>query len=182
MSIGITGNPGVGKHTVAKEVAKKLDLPILDINTIAKEAGLFEENNETNDVDTVRLGDIIRQKNLENCLVVGHLAPYVLEKDQVTKMVVLRRNPYDLIQVYKEREYSEDKIRENAGSEVLGIIAHDSINKFQEKTCHIDTSNKTIQEVTEKAISQISESSGSDVVDWLDSVTKNDDLKKFFVD
>ena len=182
MSIGITGNPGVGKHTVAKEIAKKLDLPILDINTIAKETGLFEKNNETNDVDTIKLGDILKQKISEDCLVVGHLAPYVLEKNQVTKMIVLRRNPYELIEVYKEREYSEEKIRENAGSEVLGIIAHDTINKFQEKTFHIDTSNKTIQEVTEKAISQISGSNDSDVVDWLDLVTKNNDLKKFFVD
>lgn len=182
MSIGITGNPGVGKHTIAKEIAKKLDLSILDINTIAKETGLFEKNNETNDVDAIRLGSFLKQNISEDCLVVGHLAPYVLEKNQVTKMIVLRRNPYDLIQVYKEREYSEEKIRENAGSEVLGIIAHDTITKFQEKTRHIDTSNKTIQEVTEKAISQISESNGSDVVDWLDLVTRNNDLKKFFVD
>ena len=182
MSIGITGNPGVGKHTVAKEIAKKLDLPIIDINIIAKESGLFEKNYETNDVDTIKLGDILKQKISEDCIVVGHLAPYVLDKNQVKKMIVLRRNPYDLIQVYKEREYSEEKIRENAGSEVLGIIAHDTINKFQEKTYHIDTSNKTIQEVTEKAISQISESSDSDVVDWLDLVTKNNDLKKFFID
>ena len=182
MLIGITGNPGVGKHTVAKEIAKKMDLPILDINIIAKETGLFEKNNETNDVDTIKLGDILNQKISEDCLIVGHLAPYVLEKNQVTKMIVLRRNPYELIQVYKERKYSEEKIRENAGSEVLGIIAHDAINKFQEKTHHIDTSNKTIQEITEKAISQISESNGSDMVDWLDLVTKNNDLKKFFVD
>ena len=182
MSIGITGNPGVGKHTVAKEIAKKLDLPIVDINTIAKEAGLFEKNNETNDVDTTKLGEILKQKIPDDCLIIGHLAPYVLDKNQVKKMIVLRRNPYDLIPVYEERNYSEEKIRENAGSEVLGIIANDTINKFQEKTCHIDTSNKTIQEVAEKVISQISESNGSDVVDWLDLVTKNNDLKKFFAD
>ncbi len=178
MPIGITGNPGVGKHTVAEEIAKKLDLPIIDINVIAKEAGLFEKNNETNDVDTIKLGEILKQKIPKKCLIVGHLAPYVLDKDQVKKMVVFRRNPYDLISVYKKRNYSEEKIRENTGSEVLGIIAHDTMNKFQEKTCQLDTSNKTIQEVVERVIS---ENNDSDEVDWLDLVTKNNDLKKFLL-
>ena len=182
MSIVITGNPGVGKHTVSKEIAKKLNLSIIDINNIAKEAGLFEKNNETNDVDTVKLEKILQQKISGNSLVVGHLAPYVLDKDQIKKIIVLRRNPYDLISVYRERNYSDEKIKENSGSEVLGIIAHDTMNKFEEKTCQIDTSEKTIQEVVEKAITKISENDGNEEVDWLDLVTKNNDLKKFFVD
>jgi len=37
MSIVITGNPGVGKHTIAKEIAKNLEYSIIDINQIAKE-------------------------------------------------------------------------------------------------------------------------------------------------
>lgn len=51
MSIVITGNPGVGKHTVVREISKHVGLPIIDINSIAKDAGLFEENEDTNDVD-----------------------------------------------------------------------------------------------------------------------------------
>ena len=43
MSIVITGNPGVGKHTITKKIAEKLELSILDINSIAKDAGLFEK-------------------------------------------------------------------------------------------------------------------------------------------
>ena len=41
MAIIITGNPGVGKHTVAKSVAKILNYKILDINKIAIESGLL---------------------------------------------------------------------------------------------------------------------------------------------
>ena len=49
MSIVVTGNPGVGKHTIAKEIAKNLEFNIIDINQIAKDTDLFEENQDAND-------------------------------------------------------------------------------------------------------------------------------------
>lgn len=182
MSIVITGNPGVGKHTVTEELAKRLDLPIIDINSIARDAGLFEKNDNTNDVDTIKLKEILKQRISEKSIIIGHLAPYVLDKNQVKIMIVLRRNPYDLISVYKKRKYINKKSRENTGSEILGIIAHDTIEKFQEKTFQINSSGKSIQEIVEKAIIQISNNKGNEDVDWLDLVTKNNDLKKFFAD
>ena len=182
MSIVITGNPGVGKHTVTEELAKRLDFQIIDINSIARDAGLFEKNDNTNDVDTIKLKEILKQRISEKSIIVGHLAPYVLDKNQIKIIIVLRRNPYDLISVYKERKYTDKKSIENTGSEILGIIAHDSIEKFQEKTFQINSSGKTIQEVVEKAIIQISNNRDNEDVDWLELVTKNNDLKKFFAD
>jgi len=182
MSIVITGNPGVGKHTITQEIAEKLGLSIIDINSIAKDAGLFEKNKDTNDVDTEKLEKILEQKISEKNVIVGHLAPYVLDKNKIKIMIVLRRNPYDLISVYGERKYTDEKSRENAGSEILGIIAHDAMSKFQEKVFQINTSEKSIQEVTEKVMTLISSNEGNENVDWLDLVTKNNDLKKFFAD
>lgn len=182
MSIVVTGNPGVGKHTITQEIAEKLELPIIDINSIARNAGLFEKNKDTNDVDTAKIEKILEQKISEKNVIVGHLAPYVLDKNKIKIMIVLRRNPYDLISTYKERKYTDEKSRENAGSEVLGIIAHDAISEFQEKVFQINTSGRSIQEVAEKIMTIISSNKGNEDVDWLDLVTKNNDLKKFFVD
>ena len=182
MSIVITGNPGVGKHTITEKIAEKLELPILDINSIAKDAGLFEKNKDTYDVDIEKLEKILEQKISEKKVIVGHLAPYVLDKNKVKIVIVLRKNPYDLISVYKERKYTDEKSKENTGSEVLGIIAHDTISKFQEKAFQINTSGKSIQEVVEKVMALISNNEGNEEVDWLDLVTKNNDLKKFFND
>ena len=180
MSIVITGNPGVGKHTITKKISEILDFPIIDINVVAKDLGLFEKNENTNDVDTQKLANILREKELDEKIVVGHLAPYVLEKNQVKIIIILRRNPYDLESVYKERKYSEIKIKENTGSEILGIIIHDAIEKFEEKAFQIDVSEKNIQEVVEKVLEIISKKGDSDEVDWLNLVTKNNDLEKFF--
>ena len=182
MSIVITGNPGVGKHTITEEIAEKLELSILDINSIAKDAGLFEKNKDTYDVDTVKLEKILEQKISEKKVIVGHLAPYVLDKNKVKIVIVLRRDPYDLISVYKERRYTDEKSKENLGSEVLGIIAHDTISKFQEKAFQINTSGKSIREVVEKVMTLISSNEGNEEVDWLDLITKKNDLKKFFND
>ena len=180
MSIVITGNPGVGKHTVTKKISEILNFPIIDINIVAKDLGLFEKNENTNDVDTQNLSKILGERNLNEKIVVGHLAPYVLEKNQVKIIIILRRNPYDLELVYKERNYSEIKIKENTGSEILGIITHDTIEKFEEKAFQIDVSNKNIQQVAERVLEIISKKEGNEEVDWLNLVTKNNDLEKFF--
>ena len=182
MSIVITGNPGVGKHTITDEIAKRLKLDLLDINTIAKDSGLFEKNGDTNDVDIEELEKILNQKISEKNVIVGHLAPYVLKKNQVKTMIVLRRSPYELIQVYSDREYSDQKIKENTGSEILGIIAHDAISKFQEKVFQINVTEKTISKVVEKVMEIITKNNGNEEVDWLELVRKNNDLGKFFVD
>ncbi|QDI89150.1 shikimate kinase [Candidatus Nitrosopumilus sp. SW] len=182
MSIVITGTPGVGKHTIGKELAQKLKLDVIDINKIAKNSGLLEKNDESNDVDTERLQEVLKEKISSNCVIIGHLAPYVLEKDKISKVIVLRRSPYDLIKVYNERGYSDKKSKENASSEILGVITYDAKNQFQDKVVQIDVTERSIQEVLEKVESIISEDMDSDEVDWLDLVTKNNDLKKFFAD
>jgi len=182
MSIVITGNPGVGKHTITKKIADILELSIVDINKIAKDSGLFEKNEDTNDVDVKQLEKILEQKISEKNIIVGHLAPYVLHKNNIKVMIVLRRNPYDLISVYKKRKYSDKKIKENTGSEILGIITHDAISKFQEKVFQINISKRTIPETVEKTVNLISSNKGNEEVDWLELVRKNNDLGKFFVD
>ncbi len=180
MSIVITGNPGVGKHTIVNEISRHTGLPISDINSIAKDVGLFEKNEDTNDVDITKLEKIIKEKISSPSLIVGHLAPYVLSSIQVKKVIVLRRNPYDLISVYEKRKYTEKKIKENTGSEILGIIAHDAMNQFGKNVFQVDITGKSISKVVEKVLDIINERGVTEEVDWLDLVTKHNDLKKFF--
>jgi adenylate kinase len=182
MSIVITGNPGVGKHTITQLIADKMKVSIIDINKIAKDSELFEKNGDTNDVDVEVLGKILESKISENNIIVGHLAPYALRKNQVKLMIVLRRSPYDLIPVYENRKYDNVKIKDNVGSEILGVIANDAMDKFQEKTFQINVSGKTVSEVFEKIMSVIMNKKGNEVVDWLELVRKNNDLGKFFAD
>ena len=181
MAIVITGNPGVGKHTIGKKISNILKYHILDINKVAIEAGFYDKKKNTIDVDVKKLKGFLKNKIKKNSIVIGHLAPYVLSKNQVDKAIILRKNPYKLKTIYKKRKYSTKKISENLGSEVLGIIAYDTIKKFGKKKSHqIDTSSKTISKVTKIVINTIKGKPENDEVDWLTLVNEKKDLQKFF--
>jgi adenylate kinase len=181
MTLIITGNPGVGKHTIAKSLAKILNYEILDINKIAIESGIYEKNDEYADVDIKKLQKIIKNKIKKKSIVVGHLAPYALTKKQVKRIIVLRKNPYKLISIYKKRGYSAKKSAENLGSEILGVIAYDCMKKFGKNKSHqLDTTSKSASQITKIIIKSIGSKFESDKVDWLTLITKKNDLKKFF--
>jgi len=178
----LTGNPGVGKHTVAEELAKTLDYEIVDINKEALKAGMPKQDDSIN-VDVEQMKILLKDRLVEKSLIVGHLAIYVVSKTQVSKAIVLRKSPYDLIQIYEKRNYVDKKKNDNLGSEILGIIAYDSIEKFgEEKTFQINTTSLTVEEITKKIEDVINGTSKGDAVDWLADITKKNDLRKFFPD
>ena len=181
MAIIITGNPGVGKHTIGKKVSDILKYKILDINKIALESGYYEKKKDSIDVDVKKLKTYLKNKITKNSIIIGHLAPYVVSKNQVKNVIILRKNPYKLIQVYKKRKYSTKKIAENLGSEILGVISHDSIKKFGKiKSQQIDTTSKTISKNSKTVLNAIDGKFENDNVDWLTLVNEKNDLKKFF--
>ena len=181
MSIVITGNPGTGKHTISSRLVKELGYTILDLNQIAIKHGIFEKKDSTLDVDIKKLAKIVKKIITKDSIIVGHLAPYVVERSQIKLAVILRKNPYKLISIYKKRNYSQKKQMENAASEILGIVAHDSIKKFGlQKSCQIDTTNLTIAQTVSKVKLALKKKSKSDNVDWLGMVAKKNDFAKFF--
>jgi len=178
----ITGNPGVGKHTVAKQLAKRLDLDLIDINKIVIQEGMFEENEGTLDADVKKLKKTLERIITKNSLVVGHLAPYTVSRKQVKSAVVLRRDPYKLISVYKKRKYFHQKAIENLGSEILGVTYYDSINEFgPDRTFQINTTGKSVSTIVKKIedffVKGVFQ---EDEVDWLDAISEKNDLKRFF--
>jgi len=181
MSIVITGNPGVGKHTIAKKIYKKLNYEILDINKIALDTGVYEKNEDSIDVDVSKLKKILKNKITKKTLIVGHLAPYVLTKSQVKKVIVLRKSPYKLISIYKKRKYPTEKMNQNLESEILGVIAHDAIKKFgKSKTFQIDSTSDSPPKTTKKICDVLDKKIKGDEVDWLSHILKKKDLRKFF--
>ena len=182
VNLVITGNPGVGKHTIA-ELFLKYDTSyqVLDINKFAIEKGLGEQVNDGIEVNTTKLKNEIQKLKLNKLLIIGHLAPYVLDKSDIDIVIILRKNPYNLIEIYKQRDYQDSKIKQNTGSEILGVIANDSITSFgKEKSFEIDATNKTPEEVLDKIDGIINNQKGGDIVDWLRLVEEKNEIYKFF--
>ena len=176
----LTGNPGVGKHTTASEIMKQNAMyEIIDINNLAIELGLTEKAKETLEVYVAELKIKMKQKISNNSLIVGHLAPYVLDESDVDVAIVLRKNPMDLIKVFKNRGYSKEKIKSNTAAEFIGVTFNDSISSFgKEKTFQIDTTNKTPEQVTSIIDKIVNGKNKGDIVDWFHLVEENKDFFK----
>ena len=182
VNLVITGNPGVGKHTIADLFVKQDSAyQIFDINKFAFEKGFGEIVDDAIEVDTTKLKSEIGKLNFEKSIIIGHLAPYVFDGSDIDFAIILRKNPYELMKIYEERKYQSSKIKENAGSEILGVIANDSIISFgKKKSFQIDATNKTPETILEKIHDIINNQKGSDAVDWLKLIEEKNEIGKFF--
>ena len=182
VNLVITGNPGVGKHTIAELFTKQNSAyQIFDINKFAIEKGLGEQTDDGIEVDTKKLKNEIQKLNLEKSLIVGHLAPYVLDESNIEFVIILRKNPYELIKIYEKRKYQNPKIKENSGSEVLGVIANDSITSFgKKKSFEVDATDKTPEIILKRIQDIMNNQESGDIVDWLKLIEEKNEMNKFF--
>ena len=76
MNLVITGNPGVGKHTIAKHIQNHdSSFEIIDINKFSMDEGLAEKDEDGFEVDVELLKTKMKEKISGRSLIVGHLAP-----------------------------------------------------------------------------------------------------------
>lgn len=181
--IGITGNPGVGKHTIADLLSKKIkNSKIIDINKIIISNQAF--NFETFEADLKKSRSFLIKEliNDDNIIIVGHLLPYVVKRNELDFIAILRRSPYSLIETYNKRQYSNKKIHENILCEILGISFYDTLKVFgKKKISEIDTTYDDPEESVKKIIYHYDYKLKRQIglVDWLDLIYKNGDAKKF---
>lgn len=164
----ITGGPGVGKHSAARELSRLTGAQVLDLGRAASECADGDEV----DVRELRsrVGDIP-----PGAIVVGHLAPYVAPPG--CRAAVLRRDPRSLLEVYRQRGYGRAKAAENCAAEILGVTAHDALERFGRRTVQIDTTRRRPAEAARMAAE--AEPPG-DEVDWLSEVAGRGELGAFF--
>lgn len=184
----ITGSPGVGKHTSARLVAKKFrGSRIIDINklAIANNAILGGKDRCGTSIDIKKVSRLIEREaktNRKNLILVGHLAPYVINPEGISIAIVLRRSPYELISVFQKRHYSPEKARENIASEILGITLYDSLKAFgEDKIAEVDTTGEMPSQTLDKIVSLLQQKSGPQFgyIDWLSLVNRKNDLQRF---
>ena len=112
-SIGITGNPGTGKKTIASKLSEKINMKIFDINKfiIENKYGQYEKG-QLIIRDVNQIENAIEQKiEGKKYIIIGHLLPELIKKESLWKIFVLRCEPNILISRYKLRNYEESKIK-----------------------------------------------------------------------
>ena len=185
----ITGNPGVGKHTCAKFVSEKLGkAKLIDINRVIlsnNEVALSSNAvNGIGEIDVKKTEKLILEeiKKAKDVVIVGHLAPYVIRATGIDLVAVLRRSPYQLAKIFRQRKYTPMKMKENIAAEILGITLYDSVETFgKERVAELDTTGKTPEDIAKDIVSKLQKKSRKQIgiIDWLSLVYEKGDAQKF---
>jgi adenylate kinase len=185
----VTGTPCVGKTSVARLLASKLDALYVNLTELAVRENLVSGKDEERDsiiVDENRMRHKIREI-IEGCdqndiVIDGHYAVSVVPKKFVTYVFVLRRDPVELRKFMEQCGFSGRKLWENLASEILDVCLVDALNVHEkEKICELDVTGKSVEEV----ISEILDVLGGHkechvgVVDWLGKLESEGLLGEF---
>ncbi|MEM2092878.1 MAG: adenylate kinase family protein [Candidatus Bathyarchaeia archaeon] len=185
----ITGTPCVGKTTVAKMVADRLNAEYVNLTELALNKGLILCRDEQRDTWIVdenkmrsRIRGIIEKSDKESVVVDGHYAVRVVPKGLVTKIIVLRRNPVELRKLMEKRGYKGNKLWENLASEILDVCLGEALNAHGTgKVCEVDATGKSAEEVAVEVMEVLSvqEKCRIGLVDWLGELERKGILEEY---
>ena len=143
MRVSITGTPGVGKHSIARRVAAKMHIDVVDLSTVARKEGLILEG----EPDIEGLKKLLEGR--KNCIFVSHYAELV----PADLVIVVRCEPKELVRRLGGRGYSIQKIMENVECECLDFSLVKA-NENCERVGEVDNSGD-LEESVEKAVGMI---------------------------
>ncbi len=144
-AIAVSGTPGTGKSTFARELAETLDAELIDLNALIEVSGAYElDGDGTRAVDPEDLrGEFSKAiKKIPGSFVAEGLLAHLLPKEVLTHVVILRTRPEVLEKRLRERGYPEKKLEDNLGAEALDVILWEAAQAHgEERVYEIDTSD-----------------------------------------
>ncbi|RLE44754.1 hypothetical protein DRJ16_01480 [Candidatus Woesearchaeota archaeon] len=152
MIITITGTPGTGKTTLAKQLAsflrkRKIKCKILDLNAFIKKRKIYDYYDQKRHcyvVDETKLRKAVlpilkEAKKKRQCLIIHSHLSHLLHKRYIDLCIVTKCDLKTLLKRLRKRRYSAEKIRENLDAEIFDICRIEA----QERGLPILTINTT---------------------------------------
>jgi adenylate kinase len=185
----IMGTPCVGKTSVARLLAERLNALYINLTELAFKENLVlgrDEKRNTVIVDERRIKKAI-SKLVDGCgeqtvVVDGHYAASVVPKKVATHVFVLRRDPVELRKFMEEAGFSGNKLWENLAAEILDVCLIDALNVYgSKKVCEIDASGKSVKEIVAEILQVLNGSRKCyvGVVDWLGKLEREGLLEEY---
>jgi|APHM01.1.fsa_nt_gi Predicted nucleotide kinase (related to CMP and AMP kinases) len=135
----ITGTPGTGKTSVAKELENR-GYSADHLNRVLDQQGIGEPGDERK----VEVKEMRRELETDADVLEGHLAHFL----PADVCVVLRCDPDVLRTRLSVREYPDSKIRENLIAEAIDTVLQQAV-ETQETVVEINTTELSISEVAD---------------------------------
>jgi len=174
MLVLIAGTPGVGKTTVAREVAKRLGVTCVNVAELAVNEGLvagYDSERGAYVIDEEAVRAKLRELALRGKAVVDTHVVSAVPPELVEVAVVLRLDPRELERRLKARGYPPSKVLENVQAEILDACLIEAVEAFgEERTFEVDASGKSVDEVVEEVLKIVKERRGGEPgsVNWLE--------------
>ena len=174
--IYVGGTPGVGKTTVAKEVARKLGIKYVNLAELAVSEGLvtgYDAERKAHIIDEEAVKRRLRKLASEESAVVDTHVATAVPSELVDVAVVLRLDPRELKKRLEARGYPPAKVMENVQAEILDSCLIEAVETFGvERTFEIDTTGKSTKQVVEEILRVVKERKGSKPgsVNWLEKL------------
>ncbi|MDI6904504.1 MAG: adenylate kinase family protein [Candidatus Bathyarchaeia archaeon] len=185
----VTGTPCVGKTSIARLLASKLDAFYVNLTELALHENLVLGRDEERgsiivDEDRMRrrICEIIENCDKKVIIVDGHYAVSGVPKELTTYVFVLRRDPVELRKFMEQCGFSGRKLWENLASEILDVCLVDALNVHREGiVCELDVSGKSVEEIVGEILGILNGSKKCrvGVVDWLGKLESEGLLGEF---
>jgi len=156
----LTGTPGTGKSTVARQLQANCNLPVLEINKVVKEKELFlgyDHRRDTLIINEQAVNTYLAKylKDCEVACIVGHYVEFSALR-AARLVFVLRCEPAILRKRLQNRGYTSAKINENVDVEIMQVCLEEARAFFREATIlEFDTTKKESWEVAGDICAQI---------------------------
>ncbi len=191
----ISGTPGCGKTSVAKEMTDFLQAKILSLNELAISDNFsfeFDEDRKTYIVDfeiflpyVLKKIDELNKTKLPFLIIESHFSDIIPEKF-VDYAFILRCDPDVLYKRLEQKNYTQAKIIENIQTEILG----NCVNFFIQKQAkfplfEINTTNLSINSVAKIIVDIVLGNIDGykyviGKIDWLEKLFQENRLEEFF--
>lgn len=172
----VVGTPCVGKTSVARLLASRLNALYINLTELAINDNLvFGVDRERGSafVDEVqmqrKISGIIEGAG-KDVVVDGHYAASVVPKRFVTCAFVLRRDPVELRGFMEKAGFSGRKLWENLAAEILDVCLFEAVKAYGiAKVCELNVTGKSVEEVVREILDVVDGrvKCRVGVVDWL---------------
>ena len=155
MIICITGIPGSGKSTIAKELAKRINAELIDLSKFIEENKLYEEYDEayqTYIVDEKKIFEKLDEyiKNISKDIIIDGNFSHLYDKCDI--LIVIRADPNIIYNRLKERNYPYHKIFENIWAMNLEVIEDEIEEEKKEYYIFYNNNKEDINNIVEEII------------------------------
>jgi adenylate kinase len=139
----VTGTPGVGKTTIAAEVARELGLRHVEVGAFARERDLVDSYDEKLDCHVVHedaVLDALEPIMAAGGVVVDHHSSDWFPQRWFQAIVVLRADTAVLYDRLEARGYAKLKLDHNMQAEIMQVVRDEAVASYPE-TPLLETAN-----------------------------------------